>query len=185
VPGNGNYVVGFLDTFACPIPLLIIALFECIAVAYVYGIKNIADDIELMTGNRPGLYWQFCWKYLSPGVMFTVFAACLIKMFLKIPTYEIWFFGRDDSGLMRAEPASDIPYPIWALVVAGIVILIALLWIPFVAVGIIKMKKEEQPDFPKQNLKDERQIQPHIPSDFERKFLWRSADYQPNPICDL
>ena len=51
---------------------------------------QIADDIELMTGNRPGLYWQFCWKYLSPGVMFTVFAACLIKMFLKIPTYEIW-----------------------------------------------------------------------------------------------
>ena len=51
---------------------------------------QIADDIELMTGHRPGLYWQICWKFVSPGVMATVLAACLVKMFLKKPTYEIW-----------------------------------------------------------------------------------------------
>ena len=41
VPGNGNYIVGFLDTFACPIPLLIIALSECLAISYIYGIKRV------------------------------------------------------------------------------------------------------------------------------------------------
>lgn len=38
--GAGNYVFILFDSFSGNFPLLIIAFFECIAVAYVYGLKR-------------------------------------------------------------------------------------------------------------------------------------------------
>jgi solute carrier family 6 amino acid/orphan transporter-like 15/16/17/18/20 len=38
--GAGNYVFILFDNFSGNFPLLIIAFFECIGVAYVYGLKR-------------------------------------------------------------------------------------------------------------------------------------------------
>lgn len=38
--GAGSYIFQLMDSFAGSYSLLIIAFFECIAVAYVYGIKR-------------------------------------------------------------------------------------------------------------------------------------------------
>lgn len=38
--GAGSYVFVLFDNFSGNFPLLIIALFECIAVSYVYGLKR-------------------------------------------------------------------------------------------------------------------------------------------------
>ena len=38
-----------------------IAFFEIVAVMYVYGHEKFTEDIEKMTGVRPGLYWQVTW----------------------------------------------------------------------------------------------------------------------------
>lgn len=38
--GAGSYIFQLMDSFAGNFPLLIVALFECIAVSYVYGIKR-------------------------------------------------------------------------------------------------------------------------------------------------
>ena len=38
--GAGNYIFTLFDNFAGSVPLLVIALFECIAVAYFYGLKR-------------------------------------------------------------------------------------------------------------------------------------------------
>ena len=102
--------------FSANIPLLVIALFQCIGVAYFYGLQRsitmmmmmmmmmmmthdggvyvcmyvchkiwwwkrwfwkcwvmmkicrFSEDIELMTGTRPGMYLCICWKYISPAV---------------------------------------------------------------------------------------------------------------------
>ena len=37
VAGNGFYVFQIFDDYCATIPLLVIALFECIGVAWVYG----------------------------------------------------------------------------------------------------------------------------------------------------
>lgn len=42
--GSGNYIFTLFDNYSGNIPLLIIALFECIAVAYVYGVKRYVND---------------------------------------------------------------------------------------------------------------------------------------------
>lgn len=30
------------------------------------GVDRFSDDIEEMIGQRPGLYWRLCWKFVSP-----------------------------------------------------------------------------------------------------------------------
>ena len=50
----GNYTFTIYDNFCGSIPLLVIALFECIGVAYFYGLQRFCEDIQLMTGSRPG-----------------------------------------------------------------------------------------------------------------------------------
>lgn len=41
---------------------------------------RFADDIELMTGTRPGLYWLICWKYLSPLAMLLILIASVVEI---------------------------------------------------------------------------------------------------------
>ena len=38
--GAGNYIFTIFDNFSANIPLLVIALFECIGVAYFYGLQQ-------------------------------------------------------------------------------------------------------------------------------------------------
>ena len=86
-----------IDNYAAPYSLLIIGLFECTTIAYIYGtklhdctympcrvsvthsligvfvvgIENFFKDIEMMLGRRPGLWWWIVWKYVTP-VLLTV-----------------------------------------------------------------------------------------------------------------
>ena len=32
----------------------------------ISGVDRFSDDIEEMIGQRPGLYWRLCWKFVSP-----------------------------------------------------------------------------------------------------------------------
>ena len=50
--GAGNYIFTLFDNFSGTIPLLVIALCECLAIAYVYGLRKFSRDIELMTGRK-------------------------------------------------------------------------------------------------------------------------------------
>ncbi|KAJ8951403.1 hypothetical protein NQ314_007674 [Rhamnusium bicolor] len=46
--GAGSYVFVLFDNFSGNFPLLIIAFFECIGVAYVYGLKKVRKIISLL-----------------------------------------------------------------------------------------------------------------------------------------
>ncbi|XP_007887826.1 sodium-dependent neutral amino acid transporter B(0)AT3 isoform X1 [Callorhinchus milii] len=87
---SGNYWFEIFDTFAVSLPLLIIAFFEFIGVAYVYGMDKFGDDFKFMTGRRLNLYWRLTWKYISPLTMVLVFMAFLIKQVQVALSYEAW-----------------------------------------------------------------------------------------------
>ena len=125
--GAGNYIFLLFDTFCGNMPLLIIAFFECIGVAYVYGLSRFAEDIELMTGKRPHFYWMFCWKYVSPIAMIIILAASWIKIAFEGSSYARW--DKDKAESVSTE------WPNWALAVAVALILISTLWIPGIAVA--------------------------------------------------
>lgn len=146
--GAGSYIFVLFDNFSGNFPLLIIAFFECIGVSYVYGIKRykiykndckivlthdlhqrpirFADDIELMTGNRPGLYWLICWKYLSPLAMLSILVASFLEIVVKGSGYQAWVAS---TGITEKHD-----WPTWALFLIVVLILASILWIPAVAI---------------------------------------------------
>ena len=87
----GNYTFTIYDNFCGSIPLLVIALFECIGVAYFYGLQRFSEDIELMTGTRPGLFLCLCWKYVSPAIMTAILVSFFTKMIFGDLSYEVEF----------------------------------------------------------------------------------------------
>uniref|UniRef100_A0A3Q2XLE0 Transporter n=1 Tax=Hippocampus comes TaxID=109280 RepID=A0A3Q2XLE0_HIPCM len=101
--GSGNYWVEVFNTYVGSIPLLIIAFFEVVGVAYVHRMKN--DDIFFMTGKKPSLYWRICWTIVSPLMLISV----LIELFpqTQVKPYPGWVVAI--SVLLCALPVSAIP----------------------------------------------------------------------------
>ncbi|XP_022709547.1 sodium-dependent noradrenaline transporter-like [Varroa jacobsoni] len=79
VTRGGGYMVTWFDTYAAGISLLCSALFEALAVCWVYGLDRFADDIHQMLGFRPGLYWKCCWKFVSPIFLVTVILSAIFN----------------------------------------------------------------------------------------------------------
>lgn len=89
-------------------------------------VRRFADDIELMTGNRPGLYWLICWKYLSPMAMLSILIASIVEIIVDGSGYPAWVASK---GITEKHE-----WPVWALGLIGILILASVLWIPAVAI---------------------------------------------------
>lgn len=155
--GAGSYIFVLFDSYSGNFPLLIIAFFECIGVSYVYGLKRFADDIEMMTGSRPGLYWLICWKYLSPLAMVSILVASFVEIATDGAGYDAWV-----PSLGTTERRS---YPAWSILLIIVLILCSVLWIPGTAIcrlfGIVVIDDEEKAWFPAADLKEFHGIMPH------------------------
>lgn len=87
---------------------------------------RFADDIELMTGHRPGLYWLICWKYLSPLAMISILVASFVEIAVDGSGYPAWVASK---GITERHE-----WPVWAIVLITVLVLASVLWIPLVAV---------------------------------------------------
>ncbi|KAG5684894.1 hypothetical protein PVAND_014104 [Polypedilum vanderplanki] len=165
--GAGSYIFQLMDSFAGNYTLLIIAFFECISVSYVYGLRRFADDIELMTGSRPHIYWMLCWKYISPIAMLTILTASIYNLIAHGSTYPVW-----DPELGKTV---DMEWPHWCIFVAICLIGVAVLWIPGIAIGrllgITIVEDSEPAWFPANELRDVNGIVPHEPTELEQMLF--------------
>ena len=59
--GAGEYWLTLFDSFGAT-GLTFIAFTELVSVMYVYGHERFTRDITLMTGVRPGIFWQITWR---------------------------------------------------------------------------------------------------------------------------
>lgn len=88
---------------------------------------SFADDIEMMTGQRPGLYWLICWKYLSPLAMISILIASFIDIAVGGSGYDAW---------VAAKGVTEVhSWPVWAIVLIFVLIFASVLWIPGVAIA--------------------------------------------------
>ncbi|XP_043457634.1 inactive sodium-dependent neutral amino acid transporter B(0)AT3 isoform X2 [Prionailurus bengalensis] len=87
---SGNYWLEIFDNYAAPLNLMVFAFFEVVGVAYVYGVQRFSDDVESMTGRRPGLYWQVTWKVVSPLLLLTIFVAYVVTLAWTPLSYKAW-----------------------------------------------------------------------------------------------
>ncbi|KAM4651449.1 sodium-dependent neutral amino acid transporter B(0)AT2-like isoform 1-T2 [Discoglossus pictus] len=122
VQRSGNYFVSMFDDYSATLPLIIVVIFENVAVAWVYGAERFMEDISVMLGHRPWRIYKYMWQYISILAMIGLLLASLIKMCIQQPTYRSW-------NMEKAEEIM-LPYPPWALGMLVGLILVASLPIP-------------------------------------------------------
>uniref|UniRef100_A0A8C5PLC3 Transporter n=1 Tax=Leptobrachium leishanense TaxID=445787 RepID=A0A8C5PLC3_9ANUR len=124
VQRSGSYFVTMFDDYSATLPLIIVVIFENIAVAWVYGAERFMEDIRGMLGHRPWRIYKYMWQYVSVLAMIGLLLASLIRMCITHPTYQSW----------NQEKAEEVmlPYPKWALGMLITLIVMASFPIPFV-----------------------------------------------------
>ncbi|XP_029440218.1 sodium-dependent neutral amino acid transporter B(0)AT2-like [Rhinatrema bivittatum] len=132
VQRSGNYFVTMFDDYSATLPLIVVVIFENVAVAWVYGADRFMDDLEQMLGWRPWSIYKYTWKYVSILAMLGLLLASLIRMCFAHPTYRAW--NMEQALEMKLE------YPPWAL---GLLIsLIALASFPIPALFLRQVLRE-------------------------------------------
>jgi len=72
VTQGGIYVLQLMDWYSSPLPLMLISLCECLAIAWAYGIKRFLKDVEMMIGYMPTMWWAVCLKFITPLIILTI-----------------------------------------------------------------------------------------------------------------
>uniref|UniRef100_A0A669CTH2 Transporter n=1 Tax=Oreochromis niloticus TaxID=8128 RepID=A0A669CTH2_ORENI len=125
VTKGGMYVFQLFDYYAASgVCLLWVAFFECIAVAWVYGVDNFYDAIEDMIGYRPNPWMKWSWTVITPLLCMGCFIFSLVKY--KPLTYNKMY-----------------QYPDWAIGVGWTLALASMICIPMVVV--IKIIRSDGP----------------------------------------
>ena len=66
---GGKDLVAMLNEFGSSNPILFVVFVETIGVFWLYGVSRFCDDVELMLGFRPSIFWRTCWKFISPAFL--------------------------------------------------------------------------------------------------------------------
>lgn len=114
----GYYWFSLIDYYIGGFPLLIIGFCETTVLCYVYGFKRFSEDIALMLGKKPNLYFKITWMGVAPivlGGIVVILAAAYTELAIGVP------FG---TGLYT--------YPAWATAIGWCVVVLPLMWIPIV-----------------------------------------------------
>lgn len=142
------------DEYAGSFSLVLIALFELIAISYIYGLKRFCDDCELMTGRRPPFIIVLSWRYISPILLLIVIAAT-VREYAVTLTYQAW-----NSGELV-----DRSWPTWSIVFGAVLIIACVVWIPAIATlkilkfNIIPEESLSKCWFPAEELRELHNIQ--------------------------
>lgn len=76
---GGQYIFEILDNYGGSIPLVFIAICECIAIMWIYGFDRLSFDIKFMLDANIGKYWLITWKYTSPIILTFIFIYSFIQ----------------------------------------------------------------------------------------------------------
>merc|ERR1719323_626456 len=115
-PG-GFYLFTLVDSATGGYPLLFMGLLELLAVNLIYGTTNFSDDIELMLGRRPNIYYRLCWMFITTVLLLFIIIYSIIEHSpLSVDQYV---------------------YPDWCNILYWMIVAFTLVWIPIMAVVYI------------------------------------------------
>lgn len=78
VTQGGQYVLNMMDSYGGSYSLIFIAIFECVAIMWIYGLRRFCDDIEYMLDSRPSIYLKVTWFFCSPVILMVIFVYTLV-----------------------------------------------------------------------------------------------------------
>ncbi|XP_027792689.2 sodium- and chloride-dependent glycine transporter 1 isoform X3 [Marmota flaviventris] len=75
----GIYWLLLMDNYAASFSLVIISCIMCVSIMYIYGHRNYFQDIQMMLGFPPPLFFQICWRFVSPAIIFFILIFTVIQ----------------------------------------------------------------------------------------------------------
>ncbi|CAL1674397.1 unnamed protein product [Lasius platythorax] len=115
---GGIYFFQLIDHYAASMSIMFLAFFEVIAIAWLYGVRRLCNNVKEMTGHLPSMYFRFCWFFAAPLLIMAVWVFSLIDY--EPPTYH--------NG--------DYTYPWWAEAIGWSIASLSLICIPAFAVYV-------------------------------------------------
>lgn len=114
VTQGGIYVFQLMDHYTAVVSLVFLALFEVIAVCWIFGVPKISLMVKRMKGKDPNIFVRVCWLLICP-----LLVLCILT-----------------SSIAQYTPAryGTYSYPVWAECVGWFVSLVSIIWIPIGAV---------------------------------------------------
>lgn len=76
------YWLQLMDKYAANWSVLLIAITECILVAWIYGADRFLNDVQQMIGPRGRLwrfFWTWMWKVITPAALFFILCFNWVK----------------------------------------------------------------------------------------------------------
>ncbi|GAB1603766.1 sodium- and chloride-dependent transporter XTRP3-like isoform X1 [Argonauta hians] len=138
---SGAYWVELFDFFSGTFALMIVAFLEILAVAYKYGINNFCNDVYGMIGIRPNIVWRVLWKFVAPALILILLVSTIIMKFIDPVTYKA--YSKTEATLY------DQQYPLFASLIAGLLVLLPIIWLPGIACtrrfGMFRYEPETAP----------------------------------------
>ncbi|XP_029665148.1 sodium- and chloride-dependent glycine transporter 1-like [Formica exsecta] len=120
----GMYWLQLMDKYAANWSVLLIAITECILVAWIYGADRFLNDVEQMIGPRGRLwrfFWTWMWKVITPAALFFILCFNWVK-------YEPVKYG-------------TYIYPKWADVLGWVISMLPVLIIVGLAIDQLKEQR--------------------------------------------
>uniref|UniRef100_A0A8B9PST6 Solute carrier family 6 member 9 n=1 Tax=Apteryx owenii TaxID=8824 RepID=A0A8B9PST6_APTOW len=110
----GIYWLLLMDNYAASFSLVVISCIMCVAIMYIYGHHNYFKDIEMMLGFPPPIFFQICWRFISPAIIFFILVFTVIQY--------------------RPISYNDYVYPTWAISIGFLMALSSVICIPIYAI---------------------------------------------------
>jgi len=104
---QGQAVMELTDFYGGSFLILVLAVAEIVAVAWIYRTANVVGDFKQMLGRELGLYWRVCWTYLIPLVLAVIlgYAIAFYKPVaykeVALPlTAQLWGWSMTLAGVL-------------------------------------------------------------------------------------
>ncbi|KAK3865268.1 hypothetical protein Pcinc_029109 [Petrolisthes cinctipes] len=83
---TGQYIFYLIDNFGGGTGVLLIAIFELIALHWVYGVRRFSEDLKFMLGYSPSMFWKVCWVFIAPVALILLFVYSMVTW--ENPKYD-------------------------------------------------------------------------------------------------
>ncbi|XP_055004250.1 sodium- and chloride-dependent GABA transporter 2-like [Boleophthalmus pectinirostris] len=95
VTEGGMYLLQLLDHHVCSgTTLLLLSFCQSVSIAWVYGADRFYDNVSDMIGYRPNILMKYCWKYVTPLIIFGTFVFSIVRhsplKFSNSYVYPLW-----------------------------------------------------------------------------------------------
>lgn len=76
----GQFLLNLVDFYGVSNVVFFLAVAELIAIAWIYGVKQICQDIEFMSKRKTGWYWRITWQIVTPIFMIVILIYTIVDM---------------------------------------------------------------------------------------------------------